>query len=147
MAIKFGMTLAQIFNQLVKGYKKIKGTEPKGLDLIKIKQEAMQRFRDMNKVVDMGGRPIDTSKGIMGGFEVGQKGIFDNIFNRMNRQMGNKPKVIDEDTGEGFIDFVKRTDPEGAAKMQKEEDRIRAMIEAANKRAAKNLKNKKKEKR
>jgi len=67
MAVKFGMTLAQIFNQLVKGYQKIRGTEPKGLDLIKIKQEAMQRFKDMNKVVDMGGRPIDTSKGIMGG--------------------------------------------------------------------------------
>ena len=117
------MSLAQIFNQLVKGYQKITGTEPKGLDLIKIKQEAMQRFKDMNKVVDMEGTPIDTSKGIMGGKQI---------------------QEITEDTGEGFIDFVRRTDPEGAAKLQKEEDRIRAMIEAANKRAAKNLKDKKK---
>ena len=122
MAIKFGMTLAQIFNQLVRGYQKITGAEPKGLDLIKIKQEAMQRFKDMNKVVDMEGTPIDQSKGIMGGKQI---------------------KEITEDTGEGFIDFVRKTDPEGAAKMQKEEDRIRAMIEAANKRAAKNLKEKK----
>ena len=61
------MTLAQIFNQLVKGYQKVRGVEPKGLDLIKIKQEAMSRFKDMNKVVDMGGSPIDTSKGIIGG--------------------------------------------------------------------------------
>ena len=122
MAIKFGMTLAQIFNQLVRGYQKITGAEPKGLDLIKIKQEAMQRFKDMNKVVDMEGTPIDQSKGIMGGKQI---------------------KEITEDTGEGFIDFVRKTDPESAAKMQKEEDRIRAMIEAANKRAAKNLKEKK----
>jgi len=123
MAIKFGMTLSQIFNQLVRGYQKITGAEPKGLDLIKIKQEAMQRFKDMNKVVDMEGTPIDPSKGIMGGKQI---------------------KEITEDTGEGFINFVRKTDPEGAAKLQKEEDRIRAMIEAANKKAAKNLKDKKK---
>jgi hypothetical protein len=62
MAIKFGMTLAQIFNQLVRGYQKIRGTEPKGLDLIKIKQEALQRFKDMNKVVDMKGNVLETCK-------------------------------------------------------------------------------------
>jgi len=104
--IKFGMSLPQIFSQLVKGYKKVKGIKPEGLDLIKIKQEAMQRFKDMNKVVDMGGRPIDTSKGIMGGTQVGQKGIFDNLFNRMQSQMGknikevktkNRPDVYDLD--------------------------------------------------
>ena len=116
------MSLAQIFNQLVRGYQKITGAEPKGLDLIKIKQEAMKRFKDMNKVVDMEGTPIDTSKGIMGGKQI---------------------KDV-EDAGEGFIEFVRKTDPKGAAKLQKEEDRIRAMIEAANKRAAKNLKDKKK---
>ena len=116
------MSLAQIFNQLVKGYQRFTGAEPKGLDLIKIKQEAMKRFKDMNKVVDMEGTPIDTSKGIMGGKQI---------------------KDV-EDAGEGFIEFVRKTDPKGAAKLQKEEDRIRAMIEAANKRAAKNLKDKKK---
>ena len=120
--IKFGMSLAQIFNQLVKGYQRFTGLEPKGLDLIRIKQEAMKRFKDMNKVVDMEGTPIDTSKGIMGGKQI---------------------KDV-EDAGEGFIEFVRKTDPKGAAKLQKEEDRIRAMIEAANKRAAKNLKDKKK---
>jgi len=65
--IKFGMKLPEIFNQLVRGYQKVKGVEPKGLDLIKIKQEAVSRFKDMNKVVDMEGKSIDTSKGIMGG--------------------------------------------------------------------------------
>ena len=49
-----------------------------------------------------------------------------------NRQMGNKPKVIDEDTGKGFIDFVREQgDIEGAAKLQKVEDEIKAAIEAA----------------
>jgi hypothetical protein len=92
--IKFGMSLPQIFNQLVKGYQKVKGIEPKGLDLIKIKQEAMSRFKDMNKVVDMKGNVIDTSKGIMGGQQVGQKGMFDNIFARMQKDMGKNLKEV-----------------------------------------------------
>ena len=79
--IKFGMKLPEIFAQLVRGYRKVTGRDPEGLDLIKIRQESMRRFEEMNKVVDMQGRSIDTSKGIMGGVEVGQKGIFDNIFN------------------------------------------------------------------
>ena len=92
--IKFGMSLPQIFNQLVKGYQKVKGVKPEGLDLIKIKQEAMSRFKDMNKVVDMKGNVIDTSKGIMGGQQVGQKGMFDNIFARMQKDMGKNLKEV-----------------------------------------------------
>jgi hypothetical protein len=47
-------------------------------------------------------------------------------------------KTIDvEDAGEGFIDFVRKTDPEGAAKMQKIEDEINKAIEEANKRVLK----------
>ena len=70
---------------------------------------------------DLQGKKLDPKKNIMGGTQ-----------------------DITEDTGEGFIEFVKKTDPKGAAKLQKEEDRIKAAIEAANKRAAKNLKDKKK---
>ena len=88
------MSLPQIFNQLVKGYQKVKGIKPEGLDLIKIKQEAMQRFKDMNKVVDMKGNVIDTSKGIMGGTQIGQKGMFDNIFARMQKDMGKNLKEV-----------------------------------------------------
>ena len=88
------MSLPQIFNQLVKGYQKVKGIKPEGLDLIKIKQEALQRFKDMNKVVDMEGNVIDTSKGIMGGQQVGQKGMFDNIFARMQKDMGKNIKEV-----------------------------------------------------
>ena len=106
MAIQFGMTVAQIIGQLTRGFMKVMGRKPDGLEKIKIQQEAVQRFKDMNKVVDMGGRPIDTSKGIMGGQQIGQKGIFDNIFARMQSQMGknvkevktkNKPDVYDLD--------------------------------------------------
>jgi hypothetical protein len=46
---------------------KATGRKPEALEKIKIQQEAAQRFRDMNKVVDMEGKTIDTSKGIMGG--------------------------------------------------------------------------------
>ena len=47
-------------------------------------------------------------------------------------------KTIDvEDAGEGFIDFVRKTDPEGADKLQKVEDEIKKAIEEANKRVLK----------
>tara|TARA_R100000030_G_scaffold68644_1_gene52415 strand:+ start:47 stop:937 length:891 start_codon:yes stop_codon:yes gene_type:complete len=120
--IRAGMTIAEAILQLTKGFRKMMGRDPDGLEKIKIQQEAVKRLEDVNKVVDMEGNVIDTSKGIMGGKQI---------------------KEITEDTGEGFIDFVRKTDPEGAAKLQKEEDRIRAMIEASNKKAAKNLKEKK----
>ena len=104
--IKAGMTIAEAIAQLTRGFIKAMGRKPDGLEKIKIQQEAVQRFKDMNKVVDMEGNVIDTSKGIMGGQQVGQKGIFDNIFNRMQSQMGknikevktkNRPDVYDLD--------------------------------------------------
>ena len=94
MAVQFGMTVAQIIGQLTRGFMKVMGRKPDGLEKIKIQQEAVQRFKDMNKVVDMGGTPIDTSKGIMGGQQIGQKGIFDNIFARMQKDMGKNIKEV-----------------------------------------------------
>ena len=70
MAIKFGMTIAEMVRQLTRGFKSFAGREPDGLERIKIQQEAVQRFKDMNKVVDMKGDPIDVSKGIMGGRQI-----------------------------------------------------------------------------
>ena len=139
MAVKFGMTVAQIIGQLTRGFMKAMGRKPEALEKIKIQQEAVQRFKDMNKVVDMEGNVLDTSRPIMGGTQEGAA-----LKSGIMKATGEGPREITEDTGEGFIDFVRRTDPEGAAKLQKEEDRIKAMIEAANKRAAKNLKDKKK---
>ena len=70
MAIKFGMTIADMIRQLTRGFRSVAGRDPDGLEKIKIKQEAVQRFKDMNKVVDMEGKAIDTSKGIMGGRQI-----------------------------------------------------------------------------
>ena len=70
MAIRFGMTIADMIRQLTKGFRSVAGRDPDGLEKIKIQQEAVQRFKDMNKVVDMEGKAIDTSKGIMGGKQI-----------------------------------------------------------------------------
>ena len=70
MAIRFGMSVAEMIRQLTNGFRSVKGRNPDGLELIKIQQEAVQRFKDMNKVVDMKGDPIDVSKGIMGGRQI-----------------------------------------------------------------------------
>jgi len=70
MAIKFGMTVADMIRQLTRGFRSVAGRDPDGLEKIKIQQEAVQRFKEMNKVVDMEGKPIDVSKGIMGGKQI-----------------------------------------------------------------------------
>ena len=70
MAVKFGMTVVEIIGQLTRGFMKAMGRKPDGLEKIKIQQEAVQRFKDMNKVVDLEGNVIDTSKGIMGGKQI-----------------------------------------------------------------------------
>tara|TARA_R100000030_G_C3244088_1_gene121345 strand:- start:100 stop:1377 length:1278 start_codon:yes stop_codon:yes gene_type:complete len=100
MSIRFGMTLAEVFNQLVKGYQKVRGVEPKGLDLIKIKQEAMQRFQDMRKVLDMQGNPIDPSKPIMGGSQQGEA-----LKSGIMKATGAGPKVV-EGINPKFIDYT-----------------------------------------
>ena len=70
MAIRFGMTIAEMIAQLTRGFRSVTGRNPDGLEKIKIQQEAVQRFKEMNKVVDMEGKAIDTSKGIMGGKQI-----------------------------------------------------------------------------
>ena len=71
MAVKFGMTIAEIIAQLTRGFRSVAGRNPNGLEKIKIQQEAVQRFKEMNKVVDMQGRTLDPSKTIMGGTQEG----------------------------------------------------------------------------
>ena len=68
--IRFGMALIEMVKQLTKGFVKATGRQPDNLEKLKIQQEAVQRFKDMNKVVDMEGNVIDTSKGIMGGRQI-----------------------------------------------------------------------------
>ena len=52
-------TLKEILARLTRGFVKVTGRQPEGLDKIKIKQEALKKFMDQNKVVDMKGRVIN----------------------------------------------------------------------------------------
>ena len=113
--IKFGMSLPQVFNQLYKGYQKFTGRKPEGLDLIKLKQEAMQKFQELRKVVDMKGKPIDPSKPIMGGSQEGITGISKGQKLYLQKTNRLKPREL------------------------KTDDEIKAAIEKQNKKSAKKL--------
>ena len=146
--IQFGLKSADaiqqnfkiIFDRLVRGYKSVMGRNPEGLDLIKIRFEAAEKARDSAKVVDRGGMTLDPSKAIMGGTQEGAA-----LKSGIMKATGEGPREITEDTGEGFIDFVRKTDPKAADKLQKAEDDIRAKIEAGNKRYLDKIKKQKEE--
>ena len=113
--IKFGMKVPEIFAQLVKGYRKVTGRDPEGLDLIRIRQESLRRFQDMNKVVDMQtGKSIDPSKPIVGGSQEFASGIM--------KAMKTKPKEVKEvqkriDSGvASAVEKILRIDPIDAMK-------------------------------
>ena len=66
--------------RLIKGYEKVTGKKPEGLDLTMIKREAYEKAEDSAKVVDMEGKTLDPSKPIMGGrqdFGEGIRKIYD----------------------------------------------------------------------
>ena len=65
--IKFGMTIAEMIAQLTKGFMKATGRKPDGLEKIKIQQEAVNKFKEQQKVVDMKGKVLNPDKVIMGG--------------------------------------------------------------------------------
>jgi len=69
--IKAGMSAVEAIAQLTRGFIKIMGRKPDGLEKIKIQQEAIQRLKNLEKVVDMQGRFLDPSKAIMGGTQEG----------------------------------------------------------------------------
>ena len=98
MAVKFGMTVLEIIGQLTNGFRKVMGRDPDGLEKIKIQQEAVQRFKDMNKVVDMEGNVIDTSKGIMGGRQIQE-----------NKEFGKALREYLMRTDNPYSDLVKET--------------------------------------
>ena len=101
MAVKFGMTVLEIIGQLTRGFMKAMGRKPDGLEKIKIQQEAVQRFKDMNKVVDMEGNVLDPSKPIMGGTQEGaalKSGIMKATGAKpMSVKTKNRPDVYDLD--------------------------------------------------
>ena len=89
MAIKFGMTVADMIRQLTRGFRSVVGRDPDGLEKIKIQQEAVQRFKDMNKVVNMQGQTLDPSKTIMGGTQEGAA-----LRSGIMKATGTKPKPV-----------------------------------------------------
>jgi|TARA_X000001388_G_scaffold46985_1_gene33604 hypothetical protein len=100
MAIKFGMTIADMIRQLTRGFRSVAGRDPDGLEKIKIQQEAVQRFKDMNKVVDMQGQTLDPSKTIMGGTQEGAA-----LRSGIMKATGAKPKPVKE----GGLERVAKT--------------------------------------
>ena len=90
--IRFGMALMEMIEQLTKGFVKATGRQPDNLEKLKIQQEAVKRFKDMNKVVDMQGRTLDPSKTIMGGTQEGAA-----LRSGIMKATGAKPKKIDPD--------------------------------------------------
>ena len=89
MAIRFGMTIAEMIAQLTRGFRSVVGRDPDGLEKIKIQQEAVQRFKDMNKVVNMQGQTLDPSKTIMGGTQEGAA-----LRSGIMKATGTKPKPV-----------------------------------------------------
>ena len=95
------------------------------------REQKEKAMKQLATIMDMKGRKIPPGSKIMGGEAVddipppGSRGGADDIA---------APVMNVEDVGEDFIEFVRRTDPEGAAKLQKTDDEIKAAIEAGNKR-------------
>ena len=90
--IKAGMSAVEAIAQLTRGFIKIMGRKPDGLEKIKIQQEAVQRLKNLEKVVDMQGRFLDPSKTIMGGTQEGAA-----LRSGIMKATGAKPKKIDPD--------------------------------------------------
>ena len=87
--IKAGMSAVEAIAQLTRGFIKIMGRKPDGLEKIKIQQEAIQRLKDLEKVVDMQGRFLDPSKAIMGGTQEGAA-----LRSGIMKATGAKPKPV-----------------------------------------------------
>ena len=107
MAIRFGMTIAEMIVQLTRGFRSVTGRNPDGLEKIKIQQEAVQRFKDMNKVVDMQGQTLDPSKIIMGGTQEGaalRSGIMKATGAKPTKAIKDFKKKMDEDRDYSIFD-------------------------------------------
>ena len=105
--IKAGMSVAEAILQLTRGFQKVMGRKPDGLEKIKIQQEAVQRLKELEKVVDMQGNVIDTSKGIMGGRQIQDNKEFgealkkalmekDNPYSDLVRETKKGPKTLEQ---------------------------------------------------
>ena len=113
MKTKFGLAALDaiqknykiILDRLIKGYEKVTGKQPEGIDLTMIKREAYEKAEDSAKVVDMEGKTLDPSKPIMGG-----KQQLDDFNLSKDDPMGDLEKII---KGEGVTGLQKGPRPFG----------------------------------
>ena len=113
MKTKFGLAALDaiqknykiILDRLIKGYEKVTGKQPEGIDLTMIKREAYEKAEDSAKVVDMEGKTLDPSKPIMGG-----KQQLDDFNISKDDPMGDLEKII---KGEGDTGLPKGPRPFG----------------------------------
>ena len=92
-----------ILDRLIKGYEKVTGKQPEGIDLTMIKREAYEKAEESAKVVDMEGKTLDPSKPIMGGKQQVDEGFSMTVLD----EKGNPTKTV-KTTPEGIMDTLQR---------------------------------------
>ena len=107
-----------IFDRLVKGYRRLMGKDPEGIDLLKVKMEAREKAINSTKVVNQKGLTLDPDKPIIGGTQEGIETIkikeLDDVNLSKDDPMGDLEKIIkgEGDTGlpkEGLKSFKYKT--------------------------------------
>ena len=111
MKTKFGLAALDaiqknykiILDRLIKGYERVTGKQPEGIDLTMIKREAYEKAEDSAKVVDMEGKTLDPSKPIIGGKQQVDEGFSMTVLD----EKGNPTKTV-KTTPEGIMDTLQR---------------------------------------
>ena len=81
-----GKLFEYFFDRLLRGFRKDQGREPENLEMILIRQEAGNKARDANKVIEVEfGEPFG---------EQIKKGMFDDTFNKMYTDYKGGPKEV-----------------------------------------------------
>jgi hypothetical protein len=130
------------------------------------------RSTESAKIFNIEGQKLDPNKPIIGGTQTGKElspelseRLRGTNVDRIKQKIADKkidddlpppgsrgglddiaaPIMNVEDAPEGFIDFVRKTDPKAADKLQKTDDEIKSAIEAGNKRYLDKIKKQKEE--
>ena len=112
-------TLPQMISRLTKGFVKFTGRKPDGLEKIKIKQEALEKIKQQDKVVDMEGNVLDVTKPIIGGKQEGlervAKTLEANQKIKLNtfKNLDNNKKLNADEIEELEVELGNVNDPDG----------------------------------
>ena len=104
-------TLPQMIARLTKGFVKVTGRMPDGLEKIKIKQEALERIKQQDKVVDMEGNVLDVTKPIIGGKQEGLERVAKTLEANQKRKLNtfknlDDNKKLNDDEYEEFLEEI-----------------------------------------